>query len=119
MEMEVGESESDDGDRFLMEDTELVRIPEHWLQDVDMAKASVCLPDNLYVLSQEKGQDGADQLKNVPVTKENDGVTKREKKWGLVLIEKRPTRNQFDGRTMMEKAQERKRMANLDGGGER
>jgi hypothetical protein len=51
------------------------------------------------------------------VTKENDGVTKREKKWGLVLIEKRPTRNQFDGRTMMEKAQERKRMANLDGGG--
>jgi hypothetical protein len=36
------------------------------------------------------------------------------KKWGPVLIEKRPSRAPRDGRTIIEKAQDRKKKANLE-----
>jgi hypothetical protein len=42
-------------------------------------------------------------------------IQKRDKsKWGPVLVEKRPTRSQKDGRTILEIAQDRKRRTNLE-----
>jgi hypothetical protein len=38
-----------------------------------------------------------------------------KKKWGPILVERRTCRNPQDGRTVMEKAQERKKKVNLDG----
>jgi hypothetical protein len=37
------------------------------------------------------------------------------KKWGPVLVEPRPSRQAKDGRTVLEKAQDRKKLTNLDG----
>jgi hypothetical protein len=46
-----------------------------------------------------------------------DGNPKKEvePKWGPILVEKRPSRIPKDGRTVMEKAQARKKLANLEG----
>jgi hypothetical protein len=35
-------------------------------------------------------------------------------KWGPTLVDKRPSRNKPDGRTVLEKAQERKKITNLE-----
>jgi hypothetical protein len=53
-----------------------------------------------------KGMDGVNLKGNI----KKEGKTK----WGPVLVEKRSSWNPRDGRTIMKKAQERKKLANLD-----
>jgi hypothetical protein len=50
-----------------------------------------------------------DQVSELNCTKES------KKKRGPILVEKRPSRGQPDGRTMLEKAQDRKKRTNLEG----
>jgi hypothetical protein len=93
----------------------LVRLLAEWIKEESESMNVQGLPDDLYSLPElkfdlatvNKGVDGV-SLK---------GNTKKEgkTKWGSVLVEKRSSRNPRDGRTIMEKAQERKKLANLEG----
>jgi hypothetical protein len=94
------------------DDDEVMRIPEERVQGALPKERKGGLPDNLYVLPElDEEKDGS-----VDTQMQEAEVTKLEKKWGPVLVEKRFGRQQKDGRTMMEKSQERKRRVYLDGG---
>jgi hypothetical protein len=66
------------------------------------------LPDSEVVKEQDQPKRGG-----VENSKHETLVNK--KKCGPILVEKRPSRYQLDGKTIMEKAQERKKKTNLDG----
>jgi hypothetical protein len=95
-------------------DDELVSLPASLIENAREVDANLQLPDNLYNLLElkEKDVDGD----SVEETKSQGGnQTKQTKKtWGPVLVEDRPRRRPFDGRSMLERAQERKRVANLE-----
>jgi hypothetical protein len=114
MEATVSGSEEENHD-MLQDENELVRLPEQWIQEALGVDQWLGLPENLYDIPEARagtdqqlgGKDGGRagiEVGNVP-----------KKKWGPVLVEKRPSRNPGDNRTMMEKARARKKSKNLDG----
>jgi hypothetical protein len=72
------------------------------------------LPDNLDSLPEIKVDDGLVVAQH-EVPRVSDGQQKGVRKaWGPVLVEKRPNKRPVDGRTILEKAQKRKKVVNLE-----
>jgi hypothetical protein len=112
-EMEATESEFEEGDVMMgiTVEEELVQLPEAW--SVNRAEMESCdgLPDNLYVLPDVRSGkfDGREDMVGEGAQNRKD----LKKQWGPVLVEKRSSRRPLDGRTTLEKAQERKKLHNL------
>jgi hypothetical protein len=112
-EKEAAESESEEGDVMMgiTVEEELVQLPEAW--SVNRAEMESCdgLPDNLYVLPDVRSGkfDGREDMVGEGAQNRKD----LKKQWGPVLVEKRSSRRPLDGRTTLEKAQERKKLHNL------
>jgi hypothetical protein len=95
-------------------------VSREWLEKTLEDSEMRDLPDNLYVLLEL-----AEQLNGGTIRSDNQWEEDKKKpkaradkqKWGPILVEKRPCRGRQDGKTVVEKAQDRKRMANLDGVG--
>jgi hypothetical protein len=73
------------------------------------------LPENLYEIPEmaEQKMKASRGVVEGKMIRERVGWTKN--KWGLVLIEPRPSMFPRDGRTVLEKAQDRKKKINLEG----
>jgi hypothetical protein len=73
------------------------------------------LPKNLYEIPEtaEQKMKASRGVVEGKMIRERVGWTKN--KWGLVLIEPRPSMFPRDGRTVLEKAQDRKKKINLEG----
>jgi hypothetical protein len=111
-EMEVVASDSDEEIVDVAVEDEVMTIPDSWIQGGLPKGSEKELTGNLYVLPEiGEGNEGS-----MDTQMHKEEVKKPEKKWGPVLVEKRPSRQQSEGRTVMEMAQKRKRRANLDGG---
>jgi hypothetical protein len=92
----------------------MVRIPGNLLDKLAGQEKALGLPENLYMLPELGDQNGDKDAVEVLDHSEKD-PNPGKRKWGPILIEKRPCRKPQDGRTIMEKAQDRKRRTNLDG----
>jgi hypothetical protein len=141
-EMEVAMTDSEEEDPRVADDDELVRLPDTLINRNIEIQSNQSLPGDLYDLPDNVDMMELDQQKSVGVgnsdheslgSKENVDVKElviqervemeqadqkaqgTKKKWGAVLVEKRPSRHQLDGRTISEKAREKKKKTNLDG----
>jgi hypothetical protein len=97
-------------------DDELVFLSECVLDKFAEARNYSGLPENLYDLPM-----GPELSKSTCLDHDMlEGVRKEKecnkKKWGLVLVEPRPSRQPRDGKTVLEKALDRKKHINLEGG---
>jgi hypothetical protein len=102
-EMEAIESDADDEIQYMsLEDTEMVDLPKDLCSDLLENGENKNLPADLYVIPDRMDLDHEKQ----------EGISKN--KWGIVLVEPRPSRVPRDGRTIMEKAQDRKKKTNLE-----
>jgi hypothetical protein len=110
-EMEALDSDGDDEIvGMAVDDAKMVHLLEVLCADLDRCKESTDLPTDIYTLP------------NMISLKQNveDEIANREKrkggkqKWGSVLVEPRPSRGNRDGRTILEKAQNRKKRSNLE-----
>jgi hypothetical protein len=100
-------------------DNELAMLPEEWLEKSIEDKEMSSLSDNLYVMPELTEQLEGKLNKPGIQMEDNKGPEPKasKHKWGPVLVEKRFSKGQYDGRTVIEKPQERKKKANLDGMG--
>jgi hypothetical protein len=111
--MELAEQDSEDEIERMVEE-ELVTLHADWCKKIEKLEYSQCLLENLYVIPESEMQsdnvgDGVDkQMQN----KLQRGT---KKKWGHVLVEKRPSRRPHDGKSILKIAQERKKRSNLEG----
>jgi hypothetical protein len=109
-EMEAAYSDLDDDEVNMVNvsDDEMVRMPDELLERLTDQEKVLGLPDNLYMILENtqditQGVEGKVKLARGKNQKEGRGI------WGPTLVEKRPCRQPRDGRTMLEKAQDRKR----------
>jgi hypothetical protein len=119
-EMEVAMSDSGDEDSVMArEEDELTLLSRGWLEKTLEDSEMRDLPDNLYVMLELAEQlDGGTIMSDNQLEEDKKPKAREDKqKWGPILVEKRPCSGRQDGKTVMEKAQDRKRMANLDGVG--
>jgi hypothetical protein len=115
-EMEASLSNAEDESMGVagMED-ELVMLSEALLEKAREYQSGATLPENLYVLHESTEVQMQDQVHVSSLEKLDQGCNMNNKKWGSILVEKRTSKHQLDGKTVMEKAQERKKKADLDG----
>jgi hypothetical protein len=109
-EMDAAYSDLDDDEVNMVNgsDDEMVRMPDELLERLTGQEKVLGLPDNLYMILENtqdisQGVEGKVKLVGGKNQKEGRGI------WGPTLLEKRPCRQPRDGRTMLEKAQDRKR----------
>jgi hypothetical protein len=116
--MEALDSDDDNAEIFITQDEELVMLLEKLCSQIANSDWRRALLDDLYEIpdmmdSAQDGKpskEGSDQgLRKVQHNKKQE-----KKKWSPVLVEKRPSRVQKDGRTILEKAQDRKKQINLE-----
>jgi hypothetical protein len=114
-EMEVLEHEEDEDMKLMdQDDEELVSIPKEWCEKLADDMRIDGLPEDVYTIP-EMENTFPEEKPDVEGTRDTCFLQKNTKgKWGPTLVEKRPSRFQRDGRTMMEKAQERKKIVNLE-----
>jgi hypothetical protein len=114
-EMEAVELESDEErETMCMDDAGLVSFPTEWINKKVEPMEVQGFSDSLYSLPDPKVGTEPEHS-DVDGAKLKDNIRKENNtRWGPVLVEKRPSRNPKDGRTMLEKAQERKKMVNLE-----
>jgi hypothetical protein len=116
-EMEVVDSEADEEKAVMdLEDVEMVCLPDNICVEISKQKWVKELPKDIYTLP-DMNQVSANQLMGEESSKTvHDGFQTKSKKgnWGPVLAEKRPTRVQRNGRTVLEKAHDRKKKTNLE-----
>jgi hypothetical protein len=95
------------------DEQELVHLLEPWLENLSEKESSAGLPDNLYNLAeiQRRGKSSSETDDTAEGGRNRKGL---KQQWGSVLMEKRPSRMPQDGRAMMEKAQDRKRLTNQE-----
>jgi hypothetical protein len=113
--MEVLEHEEEE-DLHVMEqdEEELVSIPKEWCERLADDMKIDELPGDMYILPEMK--------EPFPEKKSEDGRARDTRcmqedtkgKWGPTLVDKRPSGFQRDDRTMLEKAQERKKIINME-----
>jgi hypothetical protein len=113
--MEAAEVESEEEFDSMCLDDELATLPAEWTRGLDESREDHNLPENLYILPKLKKEDVDLARKDEDPHLDRKSQKEAKKKWGSVLVEKRTTRNPRDGRTMREKAQERKNVVNLEG----
>jgi hypothetical protein len=102
-EMEALEVEDDDDEGLIrMDEDEVVNLPEGWAMEIP--EKSSLLPESRFVIPEIEMEHSlqSDNFVVAPVSEidQRRGTTK----WGHILVEKRPCKNQRDGKTMMEKA---------------
>jgi hypothetical protein len=119
-EMEALESDEEDKDMSWAQEDELVRLPEKLCEEIVESSWARKLLDNLYELPEMMKVCQEEDAQGKKEAEEDVGKKKLQRKqakqaWGLVLAEQRPSRGQRDGRTILEKAQDRKRQTNLEG----
>jgi hypothetical protein len=113
--MEVVLSESDKEDVVMTaRDEEVMFLPECVLEKFVEVRRDAGLPDNLYDLPDGPEQSGIMEVEQVGQVLDKTEKGGNKKKWGSVLVP-RPRRQDNDGRTILEKAQDRKKLTNLDG----
>jgi hypothetical protein len=112
-EMEVIDSDLDDENTTIQEDVEMVTLSGNLCMELSDQRKVANLPDDVYTVP-----DMMDVCQGQNNEKEKQVIEKLQKgekeKWGSVLVDKRPTRFQRDGRTVLEKAQDRKKKTNLE-----
>jgi hypothetical protein len=114
-ELEAADSESVEENLMLVDgDDELVKNPNSWIEGIEMKSGLPVLPDDPFEIPNLPAKDELKQAQVRGKVEPSLRADETKKKWGLVLIEKRPSRVPRDGRTIMEKAQDRKKKANLD-----
>jgi hypothetical protein len=115
-EMEATEVESDEEkDPMCMDDAEVLRFPAEWIKEEEIKKRAQDLPDNIYNLPKLRSDCGVVSKTEEEMNLDGNPKKEGEPKWGPILVEKRPSRIPKDGRTVMEKAQARKKLVNLEG----
>jgi hypothetical protein len=72
------------------------------------------LPDNMYSLPEIKRTEGSEDTQGGMSSEANGQQKGMRKTWGPVLVENRPSRRPVDGRTILEQAQERKKVVNQE-----
>jgi hypothetical protein len=101
----------------VVEDVEMVCLADEVCAEISSGKWLKDIPEDIYTLPNME-QCPVDQVvveKEVMKHEPADGKKKVKKEnWGPVLVEKRPTRVRKDERTVLEKAQDRKKKANLE-----
>jgi hypothetical protein len=113
-EMEVvADSDSEEQGKGLVEccDNELVQLPKRLVEMAMEIDSGQGLPENLYDIPDMK--ENSDKGESSLAMAEDGGVRER---WGPVLVEKRLSRRNQDRRSVLEKAQDRKKLVNLEGG---
>jgi hypothetical protein len=100
MEMEMAGSESEDLEGMPAEDFELVRIPEKWQKMLEEEELRQELPEDIYTIPNQNGSVGLRFSKEVADLKESKAGD-QSKKWGPVLVGKRPSRRPHDGRSIL------------------
>jgi hypothetical protein len=115
MEATLSDSDSEEDLEMAVADDELVRLPGSLLEKAMEFQNDPELPENLYDIpepAEKPGQEQPGEAEKLKVDQEAKGKGER---WGPTLVEKRTSRHQLDGKTVMEKAQERKKKVNLEG----
>jgi hypothetical protein len=108
-----GSDEEMEAEMVGVDDGELVSIPGSWLDSGNKHEEDNGLLENLYILPELKSSESV--VVNCNGEGDDLGLENGNKsKWGPVPVEKRPCRRPKDGRTIMEKAQERKKVYNLE-----
>jgi hypothetical protein len=115
-EMEAIEFDTDDDEiqHIPLEDVEMLELPKELCPDLSENAENKSLPADLYVIQDKMVLDqnqAMDKMSDI-ICEGQEGRPKN--KWGPVLVEPRPTKVPRDGRTIMEKAQDRKKKANLE-----
>jgi hypothetical protein len=116
--MKAMEAEEDEDD-LSEEDDELTTLPESWCQSLVKDEMCLDLPQNLYQISEMVVPSQEKVIVDQEVSAVEQGVTLGKyqqggkTKWGPTLVNKRPSRGQKDGKSMLAKAQERKKISNL------
>jgi hypothetical protein len=106
-EMEALEQEEEDELESMDQDeNELVTMHVGWCEKIAECMRIDGLPENLYTIPVV--EDPPQEVQMVEVRAEERQQKMDAGKWGPTLVEKRPTRGQRDGKTILEKAQERK-----------
>jgi hypothetical protein len=100
-EMEALEAKDEEECMMKMDDEELVSIPEGWTEN--LGKTSMNLPDDIMSIPEmsEVLNDQSNTLQAETTAVEDQKRCKA--KWGLVLVEKIPSRTEKDGRSILEK----------------
>jgi hypothetical protein len=97
-----------------LEDVEMINIPENLCVELTKIRRDSTLLDDFNTLpdmmdiTQEHPQEATGAK---PVKEKKKG---EKEKWGPILVEPRPSRGVRDGRIVLEKAQDRKKKANLE-----
>jgi hypothetical protein len=113
-ELEAVDIESEEDNVMLFDgDEELVKICDSWIESIEMKSGFPVLPYGPFEIPDLPPRDVG---KHAPGRGEMEPNLRADgtKKWGPVLIEKRSSRAPRDGRTIIEKAQDRKKKANLE-----
>jgi hypothetical protein len=114
-EMEAIESDADDEIQHVsLEDMEMMELPKDMRSIFSKVSENKNLSANLYVIPDRMALDQVQEMgESTEVVGKGQGRKPRDK-WGPMLVEPRPTRVPRDGRTMLEKAQDRKNRVNLE-----
>jgi hypothetical protein len=120
-EMEAMEVEKEDDELSVDKlDDELTTLPESWCQSPGKEEMCLDLPHNLYQIPEivEPTQEKVMVDQGVSCGKQGVALDKCQQggknKWGPTLVSKRPSRGQNDGKSMLDKAQESKKIHNLE-----
>jgi hypothetical protein len=97
-------------------DDELVHLSENLCQRLIDARDNKDLSEDLYVIPEVILDSEVEAEKKLEVGKMKMGAKKKKEKWGPTLVEKRSSKGQHDGKTILDKAQERQKRTNLEGG---
>jgi hypothetical protein len=92
----------------------LVTIPESWCERLADSMETEGLPVDLFSIPEVNMTAQVDGVVDAKEDGLAEGQKKSKCKWGPTLVDKRPSRSQKDGRTILEKAQERKKITNLE-----
>jgi hypothetical protein len=111
-EMEAIESDGDDD--MSQDEHELCVLPTEWCHERIDDLGIDGLPENPFSDQEVEMQDH-EMVKTDCNNMSDKGHPKAAKtKWGPTLVDKRPRKKKPDGRTVLEKAQERKKTTNLE-----
>jgi hypothetical protein len=83
-----------------------VRIPGSWLEGRVQDDASKGLPKRLYDMP-SPAEQGEDKKDGDILMIDTEKPKSEKQKWGPDLVDQRPSRQQRDGRTVLERAHER------------